>query len=68
MVKLLVDSGAQIDNKDEVSTEPWMVLHNDNSLTISTLPQSLTLPLPPALVPLSPLFPVALTFVVVSLF
>ena len=30
VVKLLVDSGAQIDNKDKVSTEPCIVLHNDS--------------------------------------
>ena len=29
VVKLLVDSGAQIDNRSNVSTEPSMVLHSD---------------------------------------
>ena len=37
MVKLLVDSGAKIDMKDKVSTEPYMVLRCDSSLTISRL-------------------------------
>ena len=32
VVKLLVDSGAHINNKDKVSTEPSMVLHRDSSL------------------------------------
>ena len=35
VVKLLVDSGAQCDNKDKVSTEPSVVLNHDSSLTIS---------------------------------
>ena len=56
MVKLLVDSGAQIDNKDKVSTEPCMVLHCDNSLTISTFPPlSHTLPPSHSCPPLSSL-------------
>ena len=59
MVKLLVDSGAQIDNKNEVSTKLCMVLHCDSSVTIylhlpPPPPHSLTLFLPPTLVPLSP--------------
>ena len=50
VVKLLVDSGAQIDNKDQVSTEPCVVLHCDSSLTISIFPPlSVNLSLPPAL-------------------
>ena len=49
MVKLLVDSGAQLDNKDNVSTQPPMVLHCDSSFTISiySQPPPLTLSLPP---------------------
>ena len=42
VVKLLVDSGAQIDNKDEVSTEPCMMLHRDSSLTLSICLPSLS--------------------------
>ena len=67
MVKLLVDSGAQIDNKDKVSTELCIVLHCDSSLSISIFLLPLTLSHSPSL-PLSPLSPVALTFVVASLF
>ena len=47
VVKLLVDSGAHIDNIDKVSTEPCMVLHRDISLIISiyhTLPPSRSCP------------------------
>ena len=54
VVKLLVDSGAQIDNKDKVSTEPCMVLHCDSSLTISIFPLPLTLSHFPSLPLLSP--------------
>ena len=61
VVKLLVDSGAQIDNEDQVSTEPCMVLHRDSSLTIS-------ISLPLALVPFPAHFPVGNALVVVSLF
>ena len=52
VVKLLVDSGAQIDNTDNVSTEPFMVLHCDTSLTFF-FSSRLALSLPFALVPLS---------------
>ena len=56
VVKLLVDSGAQIDNEDQVSTEPCMVLHCDSSVTISiSLP--LTLSHSPSLSLLSPSLP-----------
>ena len=66
VVKQLVDSGAQIDNKDKVSTEPCMVLHCDSSLTISiSLSHSPFLPL---LSPSTPLSPVDLALVYVSLF
>ena len=53
MVKLLVDSGAQIDNKDNVSTEPSMMLLCDSFLTSPT-PHSLILADPPC--PFSPTF------------
>ena len=69
VVKLLVDSGAQIDNKDIVSTEPFMVLHCDSFLTISISPlHTLTLSLSLALVPYPAHFPVGNALVVVSLF
>ena len=68
MVKLLVDSGAQIDKKDKVSTEPCMALHRDSSLTISIFPHhSFTFSLPPTLVPVSPLSPVDLALLFFSL-
>ena len=38
VVELLVDSGAPIDNEDEVSTEPCIVLRRDSSLTLSHSP------------------------------
>ena len=71
MVRLLVDSGAQIDNKDKVSTELCTVLHRDSFLTISIIPSTLShyLSLPQLFPSLpSPLSPVDLALVIVSLF
>ena len=65
VVKMLVDYGAQIDNKGDVSTEPCIRLNCDSSITISISP---SLFLPPALVSLSPLSPVNLALVMASLF
>ena len=56
MVKLLVDSGALIDNKEKVSTEPCMVLHRDSSLTISIYPTPPSRSSPPLSSLLSPLW------------
>ena len=39
VVKLLVDCGAQIDNKDNVSAEPSMVLHRDSSASLPYIEQ-----------------------------
>ena len=64
MVKLLVNSGAQIDIKGKVSTEPFMVLRRDSSLTIS-ISSPLTLSHPS---PLSLLSPMDLASVIASLF
>ena len=57
VVKLLVDSGAKIDNKDRVSTEPSKVLSIVIVLPLSPSPPPPpphTLSVPPTLVPLSP--------------
>ena len=54
VVKLLVDSGAQIDNKNKVSTELCMMLHCDSSLTISISPPPPTHTHSPSLRLLSP--------------
>ena len=65
VVKVLLDSGTQIDNKDKVSTEPCMVLHRDISLTISIYP---TLPPSRSCLPLSILPCMVLCSFTISIF